>query len=195
MNYLLRVTCFGFLLTACQGEPAPELAEAPQPPPTSVQPVESSDLLTADGWRDLRIGMTREEVVAALGEDANPAAVGGPDPEQCDQFRPERAPTGMLVMIQQGMLTRISLSDPAQVETEGGISVGDSASSVRSHFADRITATPHKYWPAPAEYLTAWTTAPPAPDARGIVYEVNTDGRVVHIHAGGESIQYVEGCL
>ncbi|WP_158332143.1 hypothetical protein [Brevundimonas abyssalis] len=36
--------------------------------------------------------MTRAEVVAALGEDANPDAVGGPDPESCDQFRPERRP-------------------------------------------------------------------------------------------------------
>jgi hypothetical protein len=54
--------------------------------------------------------MTRQEVVAAAGDDVNPAAVGGPDPEQCDQFRPERAPDGILVMIEQGRLTRITVT-------------------------------------------------------------------------------------
>jgi hypothetical protein len=139
--------------------------------------------------------MTRQEVVAVLGEDANPDAVGGPEPAQCDQFRPERAPEGMLLMLEQGRLTRISVSDPAELETEGRLSVGDPASAVRQYFGDRVVTTPHKYSSAPAEYLTVWTSAPPAPDAKGVVYEVSADGRVVHIHAGGSSIQYVEGCL
>ncbi len=151
--------------------------------------------LTSDGWGELRIGMTRQEVVASMGEDANPTAVGGPNPEACDQFRPERAPNGMLVMIEQGRLTRISVSAGAGVETEGGIAVGDSASAIRDQFASNVVTTPHKYWPAPAEYLTVWTIVPPGPDAKGVVYEVGEEGRVVHIHAGGASIQYVEGCL
>lgn len=138
--------------------------------------------------------MTRQEVVAALGEDANPDAVGSADPAQCDQFRPERAPDGMLLMLEKGRLTRISLSDPARVETEAGLAVGDSTSEVTSHFGQRAVATPHKYSPAPAGYLTVWTKAPPAPDAKGVVYEVGPEGRIVHIHAGGPSIQYVEGC-
>jgi hypothetical protein len=182
------------LLTGCEQAPAPDdsAAEVPQVAPPQVAP---TDQLSADGWQGLRIGMTRAEVVAALGEDANPDAVGGADPAQCDQFRPERAPDGMLLMFEQGRLTRISLSDPARVATEGGLSVGDSASAVSGHFGDQVVATPHKYAPAPAEYLTVWTSAPPAPDARGIVYEVGLNGHVVHIHAGGPSIQYVEGCL
>ena len=138
--------------------------------------------------------MTRQEVVATLGEDANPNAVGGPDPEQCDQFRSERAPAGMLVMIEQGRLTRITVS-AAGVETEGGIAVGDSASAIRRSFGSNVVSTPHKYWPAPAEYLTVWTVEPPATEAKGVVYEVGEEGRVVHIHAGGPSIQYLEGCL
>ena len=35
----------------------------------------------------------------------------------------------------------------------------------------------------------------PAANARGIVYEVGLEGDVSQIHAGGPSIQYVEGCL
>ena len=33
------------------------------------------------------------------------------------------------------------------------------------------------------------------PDSRGIRYEVGDNGKVAFIHAGGPSIQYVEGCL
>jgi hypothetical protein len=178
------------LVVACEQAPPPN-ANVEEPAVDVVEP----GRLASDGWGDLRIGMTRQEVVDAMGEDANPNAVGGPDPGTCDQFRPERAPAGMLVMIEQGVLTRISLSDGSSVDTEGGLVVGNSASAVRSHFGPQIIATPHKYWPSPAEYLTVWTVEPPAPDARGIVYEVGPEGSVVHIHAGASSIQYVEGCL
>ena len=34
----------------------------------------------------------------------------------------------------------------------------------------------------------------PAPNARGIVYEIGSDGNVATIHAGGPAIRYVEGC-
>jgi hypothetical protein len=181
------------LLLACQpSAPPPDssaaVMEVPAPEATSMQ-------LTPDGWRDLRIGMSRQEVVATLGEDANPTAVGGPDPAQCDQFRPERAPEGLLVMLEAGRLTRISVSAGSDIGTEGGITVGDSAAAVRSHFDARAVSTPHKYWAAPAEYLTVWTVEPPDSSARGVVYEVGEDGVIVHIHAGGASIQYVEGCL
>jgi hypothetical protein len=184
--------CLTVVLAAC--EPAPPDEPPPVAVPPATAPAQAPDLLSADGWQGLRIGMTRAEVIAALGDDANPNAVGGADPMQCDQFRPSRAPEGLLVMIEQDRLTRISVSDPATVVTEGSLSVGDSASAVRAHFANRATATPHKYLSAPAEYLTVWAVAPPAPDARGIVYEIGEDGRVRHIHAGGPSIQYVEGC-
>ena len=72
---------------------------------------ESTATIGPDGWGLLRIGMTRAEVVAAAGEDANPNAVGGPNPKECDEFRPARTPRGLLVMLEDGILTRISLSE------------------------------------------------------------------------------------
>lgn len=45
--------------------------------------------------------------------------MGGPDPEACDQFRPERAPEGMLLMVEDGRLTRISLTGPSIQYVEG----------------------------------------------------------------------------
>lgn len=151
--------------------------------------------LTSEGWGPLRIGMTRNEVVAAAGEDAHPEAVGGPEPEECDEFRPARAPEGMIVMIERGRLTRISLGAGSGVRTERGFGVGDPAAAIRDGYGAEAVSSPHKYSPAPAEYVTVWSTAPPAPNARGIVYETGTDGRVARVHAGGPSIQYVEGCL
>jgi hypothetical protein len=191
MMAIRRGAALLILLAGCEQAPPPD-ADSPVPAPPQV---EATPVLTADGWQDSRIGMTRQEVVAVLGEDANPDAVGGPEPAQCDQFRPERAPEGVLLMLEQGRLTRISLSAPAQVETEGSLAVGDPASAVRSHYGDRVRVMPHKYSSAPAEYLTVWTHESSCSDARGIVYEVGDDGRVVRIHAGGPSIQYVEGCL
>ena len=151
--------------------------------------------LTEEGGGPSRVGMTRAEVVAAGGEDANPGAVGGPDPEQCDEFRPERAPEGMLVMIERGRLTRITLSAGTGITTERGFGVGDDPGPIEEAYGDSAAISAHKYSPAPARYITVWKTDSGGEDARGLVFEVGPDGRVAHIHAGGRSIQYVEGCL
>lgn len=163
----------------------------PTAPSTSPNP----NILTAEGWGPIRIGMTRAEVVAAAGEDANPDAVGGPEPEVCDQFRPEQAPEGLLVMVEDDRLTRITLSAGTGIKTERGFGVGDPADPIKAAYGAAAVVSPHEYSTAPAEYITVWNTAPDAPDARGVVYEIGPDGRVVHIHAGTSSIQYVEGCL
>lgn len=167
--------------------PADEIAEA---------------VLTAEGWGPLRIGMTLEEVKAAAGPDADPDAVGGPEPEYCDQFRPERAPEGLYVMIEEGILTRISLSEPAGVETDAGLGIGAGADEVRAAHGERLHAEPHHYLELPAEYLTVWAIGDPGeeaytedPAARGIRYETDLERRVETIHAGSSSIQYIEGCL
>ena len=161
--------------------------------PSAAPP--GSPMLTPQGWGPLRIGMTRAQVVAAAGEDANPAAVGGPEPERCDEFRPAEAPQGMLVMIENGRLTRISLSAGTDVVTEAGFGVGASADSIAAAYGGCAALSPHKYLAAPGAYITVWEIAPGAGDARGIVYEIGLDGRAMHVHAGSASIQYVEGCL
>lgn len=178
---------------AAQAPASAPKAEAPRPAAAAV--------LTAEGFGPLRIGMSRAEVVKALGEDSDPEAVGGPDPESCDQFRPERAPQGMLVMIEEGRLTSLSLIDGSGVRTDRGLGLGASAAEVRAAYGKGLQAGPHKYEEAPAEYLTAWAKDGPrgeeyqtAPTARGIRYEVGAKGKVQAIHAGGPSIQYVEGC-
>jgi hypothetical protein len=175
-----------------EGPPAPSRPTATAAPPASSP---EGPVLTAEGLGDLRIGMTREEVVAVAGPDANPEAVGGPIPSECDEFRPSEAPDGTLVMVENGRLTRISLINDSEVETEEGFAVGDPASEIEAAYGERAIVTPHKYVAAPARYITVWTTGDGGPDSRGILYEVGADGLVTHVRGGGPSIQYVEGCL
>lgn len=181
-------------LGACGREP---LAPAS---PQQQAPVDAN-ALTADGWGPLRIGMTRDEVTAALGPDANPGAVGGPDPDSCDLYRPERAPDGMLVMVENGMLTRITLMRQSEIKTDRGFGLGDAAAAIKAAYGAEAVVAPHRYQDPPAEYITAWRNLRPAANeyvqdqsARGVAFEINGEGVVAFIHAGGPSIQYVEGC-
>lgn len=188
------------LLAACS--PETDMPTEAGPPLSATGPAAAATTgvnLTGEGWESLRIGMTRAEIVEALGEDANPDAVGGPDPESCDQFRPERAPGSMLLMVQNDRLTRISLTDPSGIMTDKGLRVGDTAERVKAAYGDQALVTPHKYQDAPAEYITVWSRGGgdgyvEDENARGIVYEIGSDGTVMAIHAGGSSIQYAEGC-
>ncbi|MGZ8310445.1 MAG: hypothetical protein ACXWUR_00125 [Allosphingosinicella sp.] len=144
--------------------------------------------------------MRLEQLVAAVGPDSDPEAIGGPEPEACDIFHPLRAPEGLRVMIEEGRITRISISAPTEVKTDRGLRPGDAAAAVRAAYRDGIRASPHEYEGAPAQYLTVWTVGGGnedyvrSADARGIRFEVDQAGRVAIIHAGGPSIQYVEGC-
>jgi hypothetical protein len=184
------------------GAEAPAAAQAARPgaAPAGATPA-AEPVLTAEGYGPLRIGMTLAEVAAAMGPDSDPAAVGGPEPESCDQFRPARAPEGLLVMIEDGRLTRISLHDGAKVATDKDLKVGATRAEVRAAHGPELRSEPHEYESPEGEYLTVWTRAAPGPDgmagpeARGIRYEVGATGRVDIIHAGGPSIQLVEGCL
>lgn len=185
-------------LAACG--PAPDTTTEAPPAAAPEQPVDAN-ALTANGWGPLRIGMTTAEITAALGPDADPDAVGGADPQACDQFRPERAPEGMLLMTEQGVLTRISLTRNNTLKTDRGFGLGDTAAAIKTAYGAAAVSTPHRYVEAPAEYIAAWVGRTPAvgeyvqdANARGIVYETNAQGVVQTIHAGGPSIQYVEGC-
>ncbi len=195
----LMLTTAVLALAAC-GAPDPETTPAPAPDPAPIPaPAPAANVLTAQGFGPLRIGMTRAEVEAALGPDANPDAVGGPDPEACDTFHPARAPEGLTVMIEQGVLTSIWLQNGSTLKTDRGFGVGDAATAIKAAYGPLAYVSPHKYAAAPAEYITTWGVGGSAgyvqnPSARGIAYHIGTDGRAEHVAAGGPSIQYVEGC-
>jgi hypothetical protein len=203
MKHLALLATTALALAACGGEtPAPADPAAPVPTIDAPPPAPAVDpnALTSTGWGPLKIGMTLTEVTAAAGPDSNPGAVGGAEPEFCDQFRPANAPEGILVMIENGTLTRISLVELSDLKTDKGLGIGDTAAAVKTAYGAAATASGHKYQDAPAEYITVWDGGPRAEPyvqdeaARGLVYEIDGTGKVGAIHAGGPSIQYVEGC-
>ena len=159
---LATVTALAFSACSPAAEPpavpAPEVpaAEAATPPAAEI----TLDVLTADGIGPLTIGMTKAEVIAAVGDTRTPGAVGGPEPESCEEFRPQNAPDDVLVMIVDGKLARISLVDMASVKTDKGLGLGDTADAVKTGYGDQAKASPHKYQDKPAEYITWWKGGP-----------------------------------
>ncbi|HEX6741920.1 MAG TPA: hypothetical protein VF079_09040 [Sphingomicrobium sp.] len=145
--------------------------------------------LTPDGWGPVRIGMTQRQVEKAL----HTKLEGEPIPDQaerCIEKVSDRHP-GLWFMFEDGRLTRISLGDESKVTTPRGIGIGASAAAVRRAYGKALKAEPHEYDEPPAEYLTFWTVA----GKRGVRFETDPKRRVGAIHAGGPSIEYIEGCL
>ncbi|RZJ30401.1 MAG: hypothetical protein EON85_05085 [Brevundimonas sp.] len=193
----LLMTAAVLSLAACNApeEPAAAPEPAPAPAPETPPPPAAANVLTADGFGPLRIGMTTAEIEAALGPDANPNAVGGADPASCDMFRPARAPDGLMVMTNNGVLASIWLTRAATTTTDRGFRIGDDAAAVKAAYGASAVVTPHKYESAPSEYIVVWSGSDhTSPAARGLKYEIGQDGKVKSIAGGGPSIEYVEGC-
>lgn len=189
-------------LAACN---APETAKTPEgKAPEAAAPVVASDaasapVLTPQSYGPLKIGMTQAEVDAAVGPP--PANAADAEPSECRQYHPPRAPEGLLVMMEKGVLTRLSAIKGSTVKTEDGVGVGYDAEQLKATYGAAARVTPHKYQDAPAAYVTTWPgtrhllgSYVTDPAARGLVFEIGQDGKVAFIHAGGPSIQYVEGC-
>jgi hypothetical protein len=194
---LLATAAIAALLAAC-GQPAPPPATTETPATTA--PATDPNDITSEGWNMLRVGMTRAEVTTAVGA-GNPNAVGGADPQACDLFHPANAPEGMLVMIQQDVLTSIIVRNNTTLRTDRGFGVGSTAAEIKAAYGASAQSEAHKYIEG-AEYITVWTTGGPATpgafvenaNARGVRYETDEQGVVTAVHAGGPSIQNVEGC-
>jgi len=144
--------------------------------------------LTPDGWGPVKIGMSRAQVEAALGAKLEGEALD--DEYSCIDMKPVGEDQGIWFMFEEYKLSRISIGSPSQVKTPRGIGIGSSADEVRKAYGARLQIEPHYYEGLPSEYLTYWTV----PEKRGVRFETDSKRQVQSIHAGGPSIQYVEGC-
>lgn len=144
--------------------------------------------LTVDGWGPVRIGMSRAQVERAL--DARLEGEALDDEESCIEMKPAGPDGGVWFMFEAFKLTRVSITDPSRVTTPRGIGIGASAAEVRRAYPKGLKTEPHYYEGVPSEYLTFWTV----PGKRGVRFETNSKREVQVIHAGTDSIQYVEGC-
>jgi hypothetical protein len=144
--------------------------------------------LTPDGLGPVRIGMSRAQVESAIGMKLEGEPIE--DEKSCVEMIPAGPDQGVWFMFEDYKLSRISIGEPSKVTTPRGIGSGASADEVRRAYPKGLKAEPHYYEDLPSEYLTYWTV----PKKRGVRFETDSKRRVQTIHAGGPSIQYVEGC-
>jgi hypothetical protein len=145
--------------------------------------------LTPAGWGPVHIGMTRAQVSKALKVELEGDAFDNEG--SCIELFPEsEALKGSFFMFLDGKLSRISISEPSKVVTPRGIGVGASADDVRKAYGEQLQAEPNHYLDLPAEYLTFWLK----PNKSGVRFETDAQRKVETIHAGNDSIQYIEGC-
>lgn len=146
----------------------------------------TASVLTPEGLGRLTVGMTETEAARRFALRI-PRDDGMSGPE-CRILSRKDWPS-VLVMSEAGRITRITLR-AGGVRTDAGLRVGSRESEVRRAYGAKVVVTAHKYEDAPARYLTVWTV----PGQRGVRYETDARGMVRAIHAGGPSIEYVEGC-
>lgn len=144
-------------------------------------------VLTVEGLGPVKIGMTRAQVARALKATLRGEAIESLD--QCVEQNLRGLP-GVTFLFEDKRLNRISVHRPSQIRTPRGIGVGATATQIKRAYGPRLKAENHHYVGAPAEYLTYWTR----PKQRGVRFETATNRRAEIIHAGGQSITYIEGC-
>jgi hypothetical protein len=173
-------------LSACK----PAVTEAPPPasaPPAAKPPAPAGKVipLTSEGFGALKIGMTEAEASTAIGgfKDGEASA-------ECHERAVMDASLGLVVMFEEGRISRISAGEGSHVQTDHALAVGATEAAVRAAYPDGLIQEPHKYLMPPAKRLTHWDKAP----VRGVLYEIGEKQTVIGISAGGPSIQYVEGC-
>ncbi len=157
---------------------------------TAAAPAPSYDWkLTPAGWGPVRIGMTREQVSKALNVELQGEAFDN-EGSCIELFPASEELKGTYFMFLDGKLSRISVVETGKIATPRGIHVGSTADEVRTAYGGKLQAEPHHYVDLPAEYLTYWLK----PNARGVRFETDAERKVQTIHAGNDSIQYIEGC-
>ncbi|HET7234362.1 MAG TPA: hypothetical protein VFJ16_30390 [Longimicrobium sp.] len=160
---------------------------APAAPPSADAAGEfSSWVLRAEGIGPVRVGMTVAEADRAVG---GLDRINGLEP--CDYVRPRRGPAHVSLMVEDGRVVRVDVSDSASVATASGVRLGHPEAAVRQAHPD-ARVLPHKY-DNRGHYVVVIPGAP-ADTLHRIVYE--TDGRVVTRMRGGvyPAVEYVEGC-
>lgn len=142
--------------------------------------------ITTRGYGPIRAGMTPSEATGLMGTRLRTFEGRALDPS-CDHLYPEKGFEGLSLMVQNGKITRIVISNP-NIQTLSGIKVGDSTARLKQVFGSRLEIEQHKY-DDHGFYYFVWEQG----KRFGVKFEIGGD-RVTEIYAGDESIQYVEGC-
>lgn len=142
--------------------------------------------ITTRGYGPVQAGLSPSEAARWMGTRLK-TFEGQPLDPSCDHLYPEKGYDGVSLMVQNGKVTRIVISNP-QIQTLSGIKVGDSTARLKQVFPGRLEIEPHKYDES-GFYYYVWEQG----KRHGVKFEIAGD-RVTEIYAGDESITYVEGC-
>lgn len=146
--------------------------------------------LSPAGYGPISIGMSLSEASHALGIPL----VTSPDEvvnDECYHVQPQTGPTELSLMIQQGLIVRISLYHaPSTIGTDKDIHLGDPSSKVIKAYDQTLLNEEHEYLGPIGRYLTWWDPA----KLLGIRYETDTNEEVYRIHVGNNAITLIEGC-
>jgi hypothetical protein len=151
-------------------------------------PVAAPAALTPEGIGPLKIGMT-PEAAADAGAPLAFQAGYAPERESCVYGRSDALP-GVRVMVENQRVARVDLEPGSAVTTDKGLGLGATAAAVRAAYGDSIEQSGHKYVESPAAYLENWNRD----RSRGVRYETDREGRVTAVYAGGQAVNYIEGC-
>jgi len=167
------------------------LAACQQDPPAQGAPDASAPTLTPEGYGEVTIGLPIADARRVSGQPLDAEALEPDIPGACSEQQYRTADGDQLwLMFEQDRITRITAGSQApHARTAQNVGVGSTDAEVRAAYPDAIEA-PAKYDAPPAHDLIAWTT----PEQSGLRFEVNAQGVVTAVHAGGPAILYVEGC-
>lgn len=185
-----RIVAGCLLLAACQ----PEIKSAEpdsKPAETATAPASAHPPLTAEGWGLIKMEMTHEQAVAALGGKVKPDDMErDEDWLACHAIRPA-SPEGVWIQVEEDRVSLVSFEpDAKDVASDRGIRTGDPEATVRAAYPEGLKEEKHHYEDPPAKYLTWWAK----PGQAGIRYTIGQDGKVNSIAGGTGSIELAEGC-
>ena len=142
--------------------------------------------LTADGYGAVTIGMTRAQVIKALGADITPDSG---DFENCYMSQVVGGTPDLWFMFEDGRLTAIETGEASSVRTDTGIHRGSPEADVRLAYGKAVRREADPYMSPDWHDLYVWRSK-----TRGLRFDINEKGRVENIYVGSKSIRYSEGC-
>jgi hypothetical protein len=177
------------LLAACtRGGDATADSSAANPGSTAAAtppPSPANWTMSEAGWGPVRAGTSLGDARTALG-----GQLAQPANRECDHLRPPGGPAGVLLMVVDGEVARVEVSDSGVVATTAGARVGDAEARINQLYPGRVQTAPHKY--TDGHYLTVRGSG--ADSIHRLVFE--TDGQRVTHYRGGRmpEVEWVEGC-
>jgi hypothetical protein len=173
--------------------------EQPSLPSTPASPdrLGDSDAVRLDGLGPLAIGMTVEEMEAAVGKKLRIFSDFGPS---CRYSQFDDGTPGLHLMLSHRKLVRIDVStystadgnfENSAIRTDLGIGIGDPIEEAERVYADHLEREPHPYLGDRGSYLVYDSD----PDD-GLLLILEADRKKITSFRAGydQQVRYIEGC-